>query len=462
MKVLKSILMLSTLFVLCQACFKDQDDIIKDASVVSINDFIWKGMNTFYLYKSEIPELANSFFTSNDDYSSYLEKFATPELFFESLRAPQDEFSFLVDDYISLEQAFDGITLNHGMEFGLTFYPDSDIDVFGYVRYILPGTDAERKGLKRGDIFYSINDTQLTLDNYRELIGLDSYTIGMASFDGTSITPNGTSISLTKTQYTENPVHITKTLDLNGVKVGYILYNGFTGDFDTQLNDAFGLLKAEGVTELVLDVRYNGGGSVTSAIDLSSMITGQFEGQVFTTEEWNEDRQENFGSTNLFDKSIRTGALINSLNLSKVYILTTRSSASASELIINGLNPYIDVRTVGTNTRGKFQASITLYDSENFGRQGANPNHTYAIQPLVLKSVNAVGFTDYFEGFAPDIEIAEDYTNLGILGDPNERLLKAALNDIQGLKISYSNSTLETIGESKMISPAYQRMYKDY
>ena len=290
---------------------------------------------------------------------------------------------------------------------------------------------------------------------------MDTYTIGLATYDGTTITPTGKSITLTKIQYTENPVHLVKTIDLNGTKVGYILYNGFTGDFDSQLNEAFGKLKAEGVTDLVLDLRYNGGGSVTTAIDLSSMITGQFNGKIFTTEEWNEDRQADFGSTNLFDNSIRTGALINSLNLSKVYILTTRSSASASELVINGLDPYINVSTIGTTTRGKFQASITLYDSKNFGRQGASPNHTYAIQPLVLKSVNSVGFTDYFQGFTPDIEVTEDYSNLGILGDPNERLLQTALNDIQGLKVSHSNIYLKTIGESKMTSPTYQKMYKD-
>ncbi|TYP71712.1 S41 family peptidase [Aquimarina intermedia] len=461
MKVLKFILPIITVALLFQSCFKDQDDEIQDASVTSINDFIWKGMNTFYLYKSEIPELGNSFFTSNNQYNTYLEGFATPELLFESLRAPVDEFSFLVDDYIALEQAFDGITMNNGMEFGLKLYPNSDTNVFGYVRYVLPGTDAESKGIKRGDIFNTINGTQLTVSNFRELINLDSYTIGLANFDGTTITPTGKTTTLVKIQYTENPVHIVKTIDLNGTKVGYLFYNGFTGDFDTQLNEAFAKFKADGVTELVLDLRYNGGGSVTTAIDLSSMITGQFNGEVFTTEEWNEDRQADFGSTNLFDTKIRTGAPINSLNLSKVYVLTTRSSASASELVINGLDPYISVRTIGTTTRGKFQASITLYDSENFSRQGASPNHTYAIQPLVLKSVNSVGFTDYFQGFSPDIEVTEDYSNLGTLGDPNERLLQTALNNIQGAKISYQNTYLKTVGESKMTSPTYHRMYKD-
>lgn len=243
------------------------------------------------------------------------------------------------------------------------------------------------------------------------------------------------------------------------------MYNSFTSNFDGQLNQAFGQLAADGVTDLVLDLRYNGGGAVTSAIGLSSMITGQFNGQVFTTEAWNDDRQEQFGETNVFDNQIITGEAINSLNLNRVYVLTTGSSASASELIINGLDPYIDVIQVGTRTSGKFQASFTLFDSNNFSRNESilNAGHTYAMQPLVLRSVNSVGFTDYFNGFAPEIEIAEDFSNLGVLGDPEEPLLKAALDDITGAKSFTPKNTkiLKSIGESKMYNPNYQRMYID-
>ena len=110
--------------------------------------------------------------------------------------------------------------------------------------------------------------------------------------------------------------------------------------------------------------------------------------------------------------------------------MTTGDSASASELLINTLNPYIDVIHIGTTTEGKYQGSITLYDSENFQRNGANPNHTYAMQPLVLKLANTVGFTDYSEGLNPDIVISENPQNYGILGNENEPLLARALSEI--------------------------------
>ncbi|NJW54381.1 S41 family peptidase, partial [Salinimicrobium oceani] len=230
--------------------------------------------------------------------------------------------------------------------------------------------------------------------------------------------------TLTHSKYTANPVQLVKTIDMDGTKIGYLMYNSFIDDFDDELNSAFAQLKSEGVTELVLDLRYNGGGSVESAVDLASMITGQFEGQIFMKEQWNEKYQNYFEKNdpesliNRFNKTIRTGETINSLNLSRVYILTTNASASASELVINGLAPYIDVVQVGETTTGKFQASVTLYDSDDFGKEGASKNHTYAIQPLVLKSANAQGKSDYVDGLTPDVSKNEDISNLGILGEP--------------------------------------------
>ncbi|GGX30437.1 S41 family peptidase [Aquimarina muelleri] len=464
MKYLKYVTLLLLVGGLFTACFNDNDDLPRVSGTNEINDFIWKGLNVFYLYKADVPNLADNRFSKNQDYTNFLSGFSTPEAIFSALQSSVDDFSFLVNDYIELEKAFDGVTKNNGMEFGLVRYPNNETLVFGYVRYVLPGTNAEAKGIKRGDIFNTINGTQITTENFRQLLDPDTYTIGLATFDGTTITPNNTTISLTKVQYTENPVFLSKTIDAGGNPVGYLMYNSFTADFDTQLNAAFAKFASDGIKDLVLDLRYNGGGSVTSAIDLSSMITGQFNDKVFTTEQWNSDRQEQFGSTNLFDNQIRTGDAINSLNLTRLYVITTRSSASASELVINGLNPYITVTKVGSTTRGKFQASITLYDSDNFGRQGADTGHTYAMQPLVLKSINSAGVTDYFSGFAPDIAVDEDYSNLGILGDSNEPLLKAALDNIAGIKNAktYGNNLqLESVGNSKMFTPNYERMYQD-
>jgi C-terminal processing protease CtpA/Prc len=478
MKYIKYFALLLFVSNLITSCFDDNDDVRRISSTTEINDFIWKGLNTFYLYKTDVSDLADNRFSSNQEYVQFLEGFSTPEAIFEELKSKNtvtvgaeqvnvDRFSWIVDDYVELEQAFDGISKNNGMEYGLVRYPNNESLVFGYVRYVLSGTDAATKGIKRGDIFNTINGTQLNTQNYRDLTSLDSYDIGLATFDGTTITPTGNSVSLTKVQHTENPVFIAKTINVGGNPVGYLMYNSFTADFDVSLNDAFAKFASDNVTDLILDLRYNGGGSVRSSIYLSGMITGQFKDQVFSAEEWNADRQEQFGINNLFVDKIKKDdneIPINSLNLNRVYILTSRSSASASELVINGLDPYINVIQVGATTRGKFQASVTLYDTDSFGRKGAElAGHTYAMQPLVLKSSNSVGFTDYHGGFLPEVEINEDYANLGILGDENEPLLKAAIDNILGIKSAknYNTLQLESVGDSKMFSPVYERMYWD-
>ncbi|HBY69803.1 MAG TPA: peptidase S41, partial [Flavobacteriaceae bacterium] len=286
------------------------------------------------------------------------------------------------------------------------------------------------EGLQRGDIFNSVDGQQLTEENFNALLSQDSYTIGLATFNGTTVNSTGETASLTKEQYTENPVYIAKTLDVQGQKIGYIIYNAFTRDFDSDLNAAFASLQEDGVTDLVLDLRYNGGGAVETAVDLASMITGQFNGELFYTEQWNPDRQEEYAENGLFDASISDGSAINSLQLTNVYILTTERTASASELVINGLNPYINVVQIGQNTTGKFQASFLLYDAPapGFSRSQVNPDHTYAMLPLVFKTANASGNTDYVNGLVPDIAIDEDYANLGMLGDVSEPFLATALN----------------------------------
>ncbi|MDE0774057.1 MAG: S41 family peptidase [Ulvibacter sp.] len=434
-------------------CFEDFDDIpVSDLEInLEIQNFIYRGLNYFYLYKADTPELANDAFLSNEDRNSFLEGYESPEALFEYLKSDQDRFSFLTNDYVSLENRLSGVTLNNGMEFGLVFYPDGSGKVFGYVRYVIPNSSAANNALQRGYIFNTIDGQQLDEFNYNDLLAPDTYSIGLATFDGVTITPTGTSIELTKSQITENPIHIATTLTIEGQKVGYLMYNAFTRDFDPELNAVFAEFKNQGVEHLIVDLRYNGGGSVETAVDLSSMITGQFNSQVFYTEQWNQDRQAQYASPGLFNSEISNGDLINSLNLDQVYIITSSRSASASELVINGLAPYITVTQVGDTTTGKFQASFLLYDAPapNFNRSQANLNHTYAMLPLVFKTANAAGNTDYVDGLIPDIEQKENYANLGQLGTITEPLLAETLNQIfPGLAPTTVFDSFTEIGDS--------------
>tara|TARA_R110001583_G_scaffold70457_2_gene199412 strand:+ start:19965 stop:21440 length:1476 start_codon:yes stop_codon:yes gene_type:complete len=413
---------------------------------LEVQDFIWEGLNLFYLWKENVPNLSNSKDDTKSGYINFLSA-TNPSNFFESLiydRQYTDKWSWVVDDYIALENSFQGISKNNGVEYGLYYETNSTTDIFGYVRYILPNSDASTKNVARGFIFDAINGTQLTASNYRTLLSNESYTMNFADYNNGNPIANETSVALTKFEYQENPVYIAKTLDVGGIKIGYLMYNSFTSVFDSELNSAFAQLKAEGATELVLDLRYNSGGSVKTATYLAGMITGQFNGQLFTKEKWNNDLQEWFdvnnpdwlvnNFTNEINYSSSNGSsvtkeAIHSLNLTKLHVITTNSSASASELVINGLNPYIDVVTVGEKTTGKYVASITVYDSEDFGRQNTNPNHTWAMQPIVLEEVNKIGENDK-DGFEPTLFLEEDLMNLGELGNLNEPLLASAISNI--------------------------------
>jgi carboxyl-terminal processing protease len=212
--------------------------------------------------------------------------------------------------------------------------------------------------------------------------------------------------------------------------IGYLMYNGFYPSYDGQLNSVFGSFVSQNVTDLVLDLRYNSGGSVATATKLASMITGQFSGQLFAKEQWNAKAQAYYLANNPGSLQNKFVSGLNGLRLNKVYILTTKATASASELVVNCLKPYISVVQIGDLTTGKNVGSITLYDSPNFSKTNVNPKHKYAMQPIVLKIVNKNGFGDYTTGIVPTIALPENLASLGVLGDVNEPLLEAAVNQI--------------------------------
>ncbi len=463
-----------------------------------INDFIWRGLNDFYLWKTNVSNLSDTkFFTTTeyatfynnydntedlpeniiDTYFPFLNGYKTPESLFDDLLYQKDivdKFSWIVDDYVALENSFQGSSFSNGLDFRLVRLSGSN-DIFGYVRYIANNSNASTKNINRGEFFLTVDDQQLTINNYFDLLFGDNntYTLGMADISNNSIGLNGKTVQLTKIEnFSENPVLINKVIDANGIKVGYLMYNQFAASFDDDLNDAFAQLKNEGIDELVLDLRYNPGGYGYIAVELASMITGQFTSDIFYKEQWNERYQALFEANaperlvNRFVDKLSDGTPINSLNLSKVYILTTDDTASSSELIINGLNPYMDVIQIGTNTYGKFNGSITLYDSPDFEKAGANPNHKYAMQPIVIKSTNVNNVSDYFDGLTPDYVITyntssgsaegENILNLGSLGDENEPFLAKALELITGVatklgsdKINKQGFRIDNVASSK-------------
>lgn len=428
--------------------------VVKSVADYPVQDFMWQAMNAFYFWQEDVADLDD---TKNDveaDYAEFLSTDADPADFFYKIcynhervvgeSAAVDRFSFLSENYKDLVQRFQGVSKSDGVEFGLGRYGDAR-EVFGYVRYIVPGSDADGKDIQRGDIFIGVNGTNLTLDNYVELLfgDLDTYTMNFATLANNTITASGRELSLTKEEgFSENPILITKVIEEGGIKIGYLMYNSFVAAFDEQLNDAFGELKTAGVTELILDFRYNGGGRVSSALQIASSVYGTKTNELFLKARYNNKIQSTFdpgdGESNFVATTI-DGSPINALDLTKVYVITTRSTASASELVINGLEPYVDVVQIGTTTVGKNEFSVTFVDdrANNFfydedREANINPDNQWAIQPLLGRNENADGFSDYTGGLVPDNELDEDIANLGVLGESSDPLLALTLNVISG------------------------------
>jgi len=417
----------------------DTDDIaISLDGDLQISDFVWEGLNNYYYWQEEVTNLADEKAEDIKAYAQFINKNAEPEIFFNELKHPDDRFSWIQDDYRELENTLQGIYSSNGVEFGLLYACENCNQLIGFVKYILKGSDADGKNIKRGDFFTGVNGTALTVSNYIELLFSKNptYSLNMATAASGSLANNGIIVELTKEENFEtNPIQEHKLIDTAAGKVGYIMYNQFVADRSSNLNEIFGDFKSQGISDLVLDLRYNGGGSVRNCVELASMITGQFRNQIFAKEEWNSKLnkflKEQHGTESQIDRFVSTissdGETINSIKLNRLYVLTSSESASASELLINGLSPFIEVIQIGENTVGKNVGSITVYDYID-NEQTKNPDHTYAMQPIVLKIANSDGFADYADGLDPDVDVEEDIRNLGSIGDINETFLAVALN----------------------------------
>lgn len=442
-------------------CQDDLDDKIFPADQLQINNFVWNAQNIFYLDNELVPDLGEDRFEDNEAYASFLKDFETPEALFEQLILPTDRFSIIVSDFRVLENALQGTRQDSGMRFSL-FTVQGSNQVYGFVRYVLPNSPAANAGVERGVLFDKVNGQSMSqTTNFGQLFSANSLTIQFAFFDGEEIISLEDSVTLQQIEITENPIHKLEILDFPTKKVGYLMYNGFRRNFDTQLNDAFGVLIAANIDELVLDLRYNGGGDVQTAVNLCSLITGQFFNELIATQVTNSNFDD---SEILFSNRTISGQGLNSLELNRVYVLTTRSTASASELVIAGLQPYIDVVHIGRQTTGKYQGSTTLYDASDFRRQNASLAHRYALQPLIFKLINSVGFTDFDNGIEPTININEQILNAEQLGSPNEAFLREALEHMgiqfidRGTNL-YNQTHYDVLGETFMNDVDFQRMY---
>jgi len=369
---------------------------LTSCSTAGQNRYVYDVMRTLYYWDTFLPTVNPTAFSS-------------PEALLETLRyRPLDEHY----SYIGAREAEEA------------FYSDSQFIGFGFangydglglrILQVFPDSPASESGLQRGDRITSIDGQSVVALATNGTLGsaLGPATEGFAMRFRYE-RPDGTVVdsTMTKRPVTIPTVSLLNLYEVDGRRVAYLFFRNFVTPSRAALDEAFNALRDVGATELVLDLRYNGGGLVSIAQHLSSLIGGtKTDGQIFT---------EYFHNTrNAFRNEVtRFEPKPNALPLQRLVVITTGGSASASELVINSLRPFMPVTTVGQTTYGKpvGQYGITMCDK--------------VLYPVAFTLRNARGEGDYFSGIAADCPAADDPDHQ--LGDPDEASLAEALTVIR-------------------------------
>lgn len=340
-----TVLVLAPAFIL-SGCSDDNDDIspVQNANNSYVNDWIQENMEYWYLWNTSLP----------DD----VDKNIDPAEYFTALTNKDDRFSWIQENYQELLNSLNGISKEAGYEYVLYKENESGETVVAQILYVKPLSPASQSGLKRGDLISKVNGTTPTVTNYKELMKKvrEDHTLNYKPLDFESQTfgPE-TTVSLSTLQYQENPNHLKKIIEVDGKKIGYYVYNFFASGnndlYDREMDEFFNEFKSNNITDLILDLRYNSGGSEVSAKNLASLVgAGISSSKVFFKREYNAkvtqhilntaSLGESYFTAYFNDKSANIG---NQLSGKRVYILTGERTASASELIINSLKPYMEV-----------------------------------------------------------------------------------------------------------------------
>ncbi len=387
-------------------------------------EFVHSTSAVYYLWNDNVP-------MSEIDYSKY----ATPEDLFESFRHEDDRFSAVLSNYSeTLTQLSDNSYETDGLNYQLYLDGSTGNNVVAIVDYVYDDSPAKEAGIKRGYAIHKINGTQLTTDNYAELLAQKTctYSYSVISMDSEQNLSYGDNIqessSVTKTDMVIDPILKTSVIVRDNKRIGYFLYDSFTFDTDGII-DAIEKLEAQQIDELVLDLRLNPGGYISTLDTLASMLVPDgHAGDVFITENYNstitsELRRETGDKD--FNKTFFSDNLPN-LHLSRLYVLTSNSTASASEELISGLMPYMPVTIIGDQTYGKFTSNLLINDDIDEGSDDNDiPYSEWAVYICVASCTNSLGEMNFKEGFTPDYEITDTYQYE--LGDEQEPLLAKAL-----------------------------------
>ncbi|MCS3870273.1 C-terminal processing protease CtpA/Prc [Chryseobacterium ginsenosidimutans] len=421
LKIQRVILVVLSMLISCNRTDDDAPD-FPEGSTESVNLWVQDSMRRYYYWADQMPLKPDYHLPVKD--------------FFKSLLASQDRFSFIVN---TADSSTYPLSVRNMYGFDYAILQLSNGEVVTVIKLVLKNSPASNAGLERGMMITKINGQTITASNAEQLTSsIPTKTIlelTVGKWENGSII-NEKNITVYYGYSLDQPL-VSKIFEKNGKKTGYLYVYDFPDGMTPSLNQKFAEFKSLGVQELVLDLRYNYGGSVSSAAALCSLIpSGISADSQFIVYKGNKNGGEvkrTFAQQIAYDPgSLGFTALhTNSLGLNKVYILTSKSTASASEIVINNLKPYVQVIQVGDLTLGKDMAGFMIEDKRK------PKKITWQIHPVVYKVFNANGEGNYSNGIAPQLAVNEFVTlPLRSLGDADEVLLSSVLSKIYSKSVN--------------------------
>ena len=404
------------------------------ALTIKINEFIEAVMTDVYYWYKEVPDIDIRY-----EFDS--------KAYFDKLLVTEDKWSFVTEDAKKLEDSFEGKETSYGWSLAFGRFSDTK-NIFALVEFVYPDTPADKAGAKRGDLIYEMNGAAITDNNYLNLLNSDNLTFTYGQYGSAGIT-NVKTGNMVALELNLDPVQFKKIIEHGGRKIGYLFYAQYISNYNSSLDAALQYFLDNQITDLVLDLRYNPGGTTGAAQHLCSSLAPVAEVNAekrLVNFQWNDRYQKLWQDKNKQDQLginfVKTVPL--KMGFTKLYVLTGTGTASASELTITGLKPYMNVRTLGETTYGKYTASITLKPEDFYERESEYKDfENWAVQPIILKYANSLGVTDFKDGFKPDVPVEDDLFSPIPLGDKTEALLKAALKEITGVEVIAMKSAVK-------------------
>lgn len=414
-----------------------------------VNQFAWNVMSTYYLWKNDISK-------GLDDWAQHADTYE-PISTVDKLIYRDDKWSFLTDDYDSFFSEITGVSKSYGYDFDLYLLDQSNpskILLCAVITYVFPDSPASQAGLKRGDTIVAVNNKDLVYNNdaYYDIVINE-----MLAGDSCKLTlSNGKTINLDSVVLTENPVTYYTVLENGDKKIGYMHYASFTAESVQHLIKACKYFKENGIKDLVLDLRYNGGGLVWAENALISMLAPKeavdneevFEKEYYNdllTKYWGVKESKFAVRDTLLDydgKDYFYDTSEANLDLDNLYVIVQkRYTASASESLICCLEPFTNVELIGDEgTYGKFCAGIPYpaeewyddykedFDDPSEYKKGIQYAHNWGIYVMISRFTDRDGKTACEPNGVPvDVSVEDNPQDGCQLGDPEETMLNVAL-----------------------------------